>query len=128
MNEREQYISGLRELAKFFEDTPDFPLPPSVSFNAWPEADAQGSKLADFGRLARLLGNARKKVTDSFFWLDRRFGPHTLSVVDYRGQICTRRVVGKKTVTERVPVAFEERTTEQDVVEWDCPSVLAKTQ
>lgn len=41
-----------------------------------------------------------------------------------RSTTCTSRVVGTRTVIKTVPISFEEQTVEEDIVEWDCGSIM----
>lgn len=68
-------------------------------------------------------GHWDKRVTEYSFTLHRMFGGTTTIelTTPEREQVCTRRVIGKKT---RVIPAREERVVTEDVVEWDCGPLL----
>jgi len=72
------------------------------------------------------LGKCKKVYVDSMAHLDRDFGGIVLRVVEFRVNVCTKTVVGRKKVIRKVPVGYEEREVEEDIVEWDCGESLLK--
>lgn len=81
--------------------------------------------------IARSMGRADKYSEFGTFGLRRYFGENELlrySVGTNQEDTCERKVVGTKTVTRRkLPEDFEYEQVEEEVeiVEWDCPSLLA---
>ncbi len=123
---QQNFVSGLREMADWYEAHPNIPTPKDFSvyeFKSENKAAAQ--------KVARALGTFDKKLDDTFLKLQRDFGGISLRFVFYRKLVCQRRVVGTKTVTERVPdpeaapPPMVEVTKEREIVEWDCPPLLA---
>jgi hypothetical protein len=115
IEKRSKLIDGLRELASFLEDHPELPTPwPPTSFlipaAVTPEI---------FEAQARVLGTAKKVVTDNYMSMIRSFGPLALEAYASRETVCVRKVVGKKIVP-----AFNIAEHEVDIVEWDCKPIL----
>ena len=105
MEDRQAFIQGLRELADFLETREAVPLPNGFfSRYTFP---------TDFAAAAKALGSFEKAPSKDFFGAERKFGPITLRVFTDRSAVCTRKVVGTRTIH-----AEPERTVE--VVEWEC--------
>jgi len=128
---QQEYIQGLRDIADWLEVHPEY-APSGTS--AGVHVNLQGiftkEDLISAGRA--MGGTLEKSTTDSFFWLDRRFGPHALSAACLRSQVCEKVVtVVEEEVTEPDPailaiVPTVTRTVQRETVEWVCPdSVLA---
>lgn len=142
--QRGAWLAGMRELLDWLEAHPEVPLPyldtsihnegqgvPALVHyvHAW-EDNARGRIAA----IARAMGKARKTVNDATekLYVSRRFG----GAVDYvaaiaRGEVCVRKVVGTREVTEDVPdpehVAAAPLVTVTKIVEdveWVCGPVL----
>lgn len=130
-DKQQAYIKGLRDIADWCEAHPDYA----------PGRDGGGVNVnipgiltkEDLVRAGRAMGGTlEKNVTDSFFWLDKKFGPHTLSAPVWRDQVCERVVtVTEEEVAEPDPevlatVPTITRTVQRETVEWICPdSVIA---
>jgi len=130
---RAGYIAGLRRIADALESDPLLLLP----------YDGTGSEFSVFTdsrdelvRWARVLDGKRdKEVTDSDHYAFKLHGVvGSLRVLVYapRDEVCTRRVVGTREVTEEVPdpealAAVPTVTVTKTVedVEWDCGPILA---
>ncbi|MFI5223675.1 MAG: hypothetical protein ACHQX3_05420 [Nitrospirales bacterium] len=116
--ERELYVQGLRELADFYQNNPDVPIP-------WLTHDnyAVDSK-ADAEAVARGLRTFEKDGNDSYLHLTKKFGNIVAKFVFTRTNVCVKKVVGVKTV----PAAFIEAHTiparTEEVVEWECSPLL----
>lgn len=126
-----EVTQGLRELADWIDTNPDNPAskafqhslvavggPGWITFNA-----------TEFHALASALGGEREKdVDDNYMIVTRKFGPIPTTVRGYRSSVCVAKVVG--TVTEEIPAhdaipAQPARTIKRDIIEWECPPVLA---
>ena len=117
---------SLRLMADWYEAHPDMPAPynPSVLHFATENSD-------EVGKVARALGTFKKSGEDTFLRLTKQFGSLPLEFIFYRNRVCTPRVVGTKTVkvqkpapgTVMPPMVEVEETHE--VIEWDCPALLA---
>lgn len=123
----QQVINGLYGLARWLEATPeihpylDLYKSSSVDFDCFVEAD-------DFKAAAKVIGACTKDYGDYYFTLEKDFGEGQvkMKVQTSRGNVCTKRVVGKKTVTIPARPATEGHTYEEDIVEYDCPESLLK--
>ena len=74
---------------------------------------------------ARQFGACKNISDDTFYRVQKAepIGMFMLQALDYHWNVCTRKVVGHRTVKQQVPTAFEEREVREEVVEWDCPEV-----
>jgi hypothetical protein len=122
------FTDSLREVAAFYEAHPELPLPDWTSdsmstFTVW----AKDDKLS-FMAYAKAFGSFDKRTTSDDFELRKSFGCITIVVAIKRSEVCTRRVVGTKKVIKQVPVQYEHREVEEEIVEWDCPGSLLKPQ
>ena len=93
---------GLRELADFLDEQPEFLGHPYFSILKHVDNREQ------FLELARKLGTFEKEVSDEHYNLNRMFGPIKLQVYCERDVVCTKRIV-TKTI---------------EVEEWNCPEHL----
>jgi hypothetical protein len=85
---------GLRQLADFVEDNPEFARAINQHFLMYvTERD-------EFVRLARQLGTSRKDPDNDWYRLIRRFGPIGLQLYSDRAKVCERVVTGHETVVE----------------------------
>jgi hypothetical protein len=120
MTDRSDVIAGLREYALFLEQHPLVPEPVVALFNvfAWTPDE--------FRAIARTLGDARKGESESWFYLQKTFGNGAVGfeLNTARASICTRRVVGTRTIPAK-PATVE---TTEDIVEWDCPDSILNTE
>ena len=122
VDERADFIRGLRELADFYDARPELPLPSEVTVNL---TDVKGK--AELAHVAELMKPCKKEVTLSFYKLIRHFGPIVLEAYDWRSNICERIVTGTKVVAEKIVPAQEEEVIpehEEDIVVWKCPDSL----
>jgi hypothetical protein len=122
--EQREWTDGLYEMAQWFEANPDL-IPQQSRVRVILDGVAAKDELAAVSK--RLGGKRTKSTTDSFFWLDRSFGPHTVGIAAWRDEVCEKvtRLVAEE-VTERDPellarVPTVTRTVEREVVEWVCP-------
>ena len=134
MNETQRaWIDGLRDIAAWFEEHPD-QIPEwggLARIDIDTPDDADGAYLTSMAKI--LDGEIEKDETPSYFWICRRFGPHSITAAAPREAVCERVVT---VVTEEVtePVGedtrpMETKTVEREVVEWKCPpSILALGQ
>lgn len=122
--DRDELVTGLRDLADFIERKGlELPIDhPSMTLNEWLFDDnnwnhKRHSRTAreKIGVVARKLGKAEKDWGSGSLDLRRRFGPVSIEFTIGREKVCERRVVGSKTVPERVVPAHV-----QEEVEWIC--------
>ena len=107
-----EYADGLRQIADWYEAHPEAPLPRTNVVGVY-TVDTRDELAA----VARMLGSCEKRFTDNLFHLSRDFGALTLDFVSSRRAVCTRRVVGTRTVPARPEHEVEE-------IEWDCESSI----
>lgn len=123
--ERAAEFAGYRRAADLMEAHPEVPAPgvlPSGELRWWFyewQADAAVKHIADIRRAVGGTWTKREAGSKMYFERDG----YTISVD--REVVCTRRVVGTKTVTLPAVEAQPERTVERDIVEWDCQPLLA---
>ncbi|KKM95583.1 hypothetical protein LCGC14_1186660 [marine sediment metagenome] len=121
----DEILRDMQSLIDFLGAHPELPLPKSFDFAVY-ELGVEDLDLAK--TIAKALGTFDKETAERFFSLIKRFGRVSLRFVFYRDNVCTKRVIGTKQVTEMVPAPgakMVERTVETEIVEWNCPSLLA---
>lgn len=119
--EQQDYIGGLRLLANFMEAHPEFAL----GWNAVRILIPCNDDADEFARIVSRLGGQREKdADDKWIGVSRFFGPHEIYVYAHRDAVCEFVQTGEETVTEQVPVAYEERRVTRPVGEWRCRPVL----
>jgi hypothetical protein len=116
-----EYADGLRALADFVEQHPEFPVPTreinQCSLDTKEEAAA----------LARALGKCDKQFHGDIFIIAKDFGGVKLRALFYRDKVCKREKVGVKTIPEQhIPAREAEFVPAhtEDVYEWRCPGSL----
>lgn len=116
--DQQKMSQGLRELADFLDEQPEFPVPP---FNAVYIHCHNKEQLV---QRAKLFKPFEKSIDSSHdYVLTRKFGPLSVRLYTARKNVCTRRVVGQewKEGVEASP-ATEGRMV--DKYEYDCPEHL----
>lgn len=116
-NHRE-YVQGLRALADFYEAHPEVPLPYSEQ-NIYALDTKDEAKM-----LAEALGTFEKEYNEWHFTMVKRFGPIQMRFVFNRGNVCTKKVVGVKTIPAEFVEAHTRPARTEEIVEWDCPDSL----
>jgi hypothetical protein len=134
MHYRDDKIKGLRALADWLESTPealpDEPCWDGIHLNVWPDGtdDEKKQKIIALAQ----AGSIDKHYGGNYMDLRKDFGggvKYEMSIK--RDLVCTKRVVGTKTVEKRDPELVEQVPmieVEEDVVEWDCHPLLAPTE
>ena len=114
------FAEGLRALADWYEQHPDVEHPGELSVYGAADTRERAAEIA------RMFGRATKSFTgvgDELMELRHDFGGGVaLRFVFNRDAVCSRRVVGTRTVPERVIPAHTE-----EMVEWDCEPILGGT-
>lgn len=120
----------LRAVADLLEANPDLP-PPQVNydgrvqwFTAHTPADVAAIMRAIPGRWVK-NDPAAGSFDEGTATFTTEFHSAKARISIERGRVCTRVVTGRREVTKTVPVTVEEVTVVEDVVEWQCHSVLA---
>lgn len=122
-----EYAASLRMVADFYEAHPELKLPYTQSYDGktfWVTLDtSEREQLREF---ARAFGTFTKHADSTGFKLLKSFGTLALQVEISRGSVCTPEVIGKRTVTRKVPIGFREEIVEEDIIEWKCPGSILK--
>lgn len=111
------FVQQLREVADWYEQHPETPLPHEEEF----DVRLYGVHTReDAVNLIRLFGTCTKKWSESFLEVVKLFpsGANITGIFD-RSRVCTRKVVGTRIVPRHVT---EEHLLE--IVEWDCGPML----
>jgi hypothetical protein len=130
-DERMTTIQGLRDMADWLENTPEALLGEPrwngiyVSF--------YGAEKEHVVALAGAPGGIGKNYYGASFELIKKFGPVTYSMGATREAVCTKKVVGTKTVEKEDPEVRKERLkdipiieVEEEVIEWECHPLLVQ--
>ena len=113
MNERTEFITGLRELANYLENNPDAPIPSSacLSVSVTDYYNPSGTKYA-LGQVARCPGPWQKELDDSYLTLIKEFHGVKYMVICARDHVCTMVEPAKPAVWDCEPLLsakeFEE--------------------
>jgi hypothetical protein len=135
--ERERYIEGLRGLAAVLEQNEDIPLPyagtgTDIGINFLSGDDPRGAMAAAARAFPCKWDKQVWGQKEAYFDLKGQLGALRVSLTAYREVVCKRAVVGTREVTEKVKdpeklaeVPEIEVTREEEIVEYDCGSLLA---
>lgn len=131
-NERAEYINGLRAFANLLENNLDLPMPTHgggrynplqwLLFNH-PEQNQKD----DAALIVRAIPGPWEKgtLTDEMFRASGSVCGLFLEVIVKRDVVCKRTVVGTKKVTKKVVVKTRDEVVDEEIVEWDCGSLLS---
>ena len=115
---RKAFCDGLVDLAEFYRNNPNIPLPYFTGFSIGAD-----SKQA-FAKIVRALGTCKKSFNDYAVNAVKEVGPFSIYVSTTRENICEKVVTGK-----RIVPAYFAPEREEDIIEWKCPegvSLLAE--
>ena len=124
-----ELVTYLRAVADFYEEHPKAPLPlwlTGLDLGVYLTEDNAKQVLASIGSFTKTFEGERFVAT-------KEMGGGILEFRVGRESVCTKRVVGTKTV----PASFEpKRVTpakfieahEEEIVEWDCEPILAEKE
>jgi hypothetical protein len=133
---RSEYTAGLRALADIIDGDPDLPLP-YVGNSI--ESSIFAHSREELAAWARAIGGRLDKTvdedSDSFgFELHGSIRGYRVVLYGDRNEVCTRRVVATREVTEEVPdpdalAAVPTITVTKTIedVAWDCHPMLAES-
>ena len=128
MSDRHEYIEGLRQLAALLEANPEIPLPYEGDLAEITIFCASKEELAAITRAFPGPKDKRAEDYNSYgFALTGKLAGLAWEARVDRDEVCTARVVGTKTVTQRRPSAYEEVEVEVEEIEWDCHPILIGT-
>ena len=122
----------LRRFADFLdihaEELPDVQI--EAASYVWGYMDAQS--VPESVALAMRAGlkdadTVEKEYSDNYFRMYLSFGAFRYKIVCNRDEVCERKVIGTKMVTEKVPPEgdWTEKVVETELVEWVCNPLLA---
>lgn len=115
---RANRIQGIRELVDLLEAQPEIPMPVGFAWsNAYTFEDSLPAK-----EMARLMKPVNKRVTASFYQLEKKFTGGVTFKVNYdRENVCERVVTG----TREVPAeTIHVKAHTEEIIEWICPDSL----
>jgi hypothetical protein len=125
-----ELVPDLEKLLEFCKANGDLPASASGSTIYLHLSGDDETQRAHLAQYVRALGNVSKKPLDDVLWVDGRFGSLQLSICCRRAAVC-HKVVKTKLVPEQVLPASEAKVIpahEEEVVEWDCGSILAPSE
>ena len=105
-------------------DTPETVWRPQLKIQVSGDYLIDSDRRTEMAAWAKELGKTTKYANDSYFSLNGEAAGCKVEVWAMRDQVCTRRVIGTREVTEKIPVTFEERTKIVEDVVWDCEPIL----
>lgn len=115
---RAEFVAGLRQVADWLEAHPEVdhfdPCINIYTMNSKDEAVAVGRAFRTF----------EKTYTDDYFNIIKSFGAIQLRYIFQRGEICTKHVVGTKSIPDYYSPGHLVPAHDEEVVEWDCGSLL----
>lgn len=111
--DRKEYTDALRNIATFLDENPKVGLPEPI-FKIY-----DMNTKAEAAIFMKTVGDCQKVYSDSFLYLNKQFGPITLSAAFFRNAVCVMKVVGTKRVEAQFYPAHDE-----DIVEWECNPIL----
>jgi len=121
---RADTLRGLQGLIDFLEVHTEIELP-NFDFPIYFFGEEAKKNVKE---VAHSLGSFEKNENDSYLTLRKKFGGGViLRAVFTRSAVCTKRVIGTRKVMKDVYPDSVESTrveVEEDIVEWDCPSLL----
>ena len=136
-NKARTLAKNMRKVALFIQDNhAEIPDTINVELTSylWTWADDTQDIPAQIGsamRAALLVGaDIKKEYSDSYFRCYLTFGIEapkiTWKIVSERDEVCTKKIVGTKTVTKMVAPEgdWTEKEVTEDIVEWECHSLL----
>lgn len=127
--DRDELVSGLRELADFIEkkglELPKLDVWASAYISEYPSKGFtrdEGRPRKVMRRVAKILAPCEKKHSGTSFSLERSFGPIEVTFRTSRAGVCKKVVVGTVHHPEHTVPAYTE-----EKVEWVCDDPLLAT-
>lgn len=112
------YANSLRCLAAWYDAHPEMPEP-TTNLAIYSLDTKEEAAMA-----ARALGTFHKSFSEWNLTLNKEFGQITLAVVFSRAGVCTRKVVGVKTIPAEYVEAHVNPARTEEIVEWECGSIM----
>ena len=125
-----EFTDGLRSLADWYDEHPDFPVPYEARRETPCFTVGCHNGKEEFAEMVSTLGGARDKFVDgSYMRVVRDFGGGVkFEVWANRDEVCEAVVVGTETVIEDeviTPAVTRRVEVERPVIRWECAPVLA---
>ncbi len=123
-------VEDLRNLATFIESNPRALPPGGVDVKATSYIYGDEANRDTFLTLVKMalasdmVDNIRKEYTEHYFEVHLAIGDIDYEAWAQRESVCEKRIVATETVIEKVPVEWEEKEIEKEIVEWDCHPLL----
>lgn len=123
LSEREKWFNGVTEMMEWLKVNPQAEIPQFTRFVNYCYGKATTAEAV------RALGECEKEYTDWTIAFIKKFGPIKYGFYTSRETICEKKVVGKKIVPMQ-PSYYSPEVPEheEDIVEWECGSLLAPAQ
>lgn len=124
--DRDKLVASLREAADFIEQNglklpiSDYDIDVRLTTYLY-DSPELGTAKEQLRKIAKVLGKSEKDYSGSYFNLKKIFGCFALEFTANREAVCTKKVVGMKTVP-----AFSQPEREVEVVEWECEDPILK--
>jgi hypothetical protein len=115
----DEFVLGLRQLAQFYSDNPDFPVPAQWYRNFSIEV----SKKDSLASLVKQMAPAKKKSTEYDFEWQRDFGNVQLRLSIYKSKVCRQIKTGNKTWVPEEPPKEARPGYWKEEVKWECDGV-----
>lgn len=113
------FVESLRELADFYEQNPTLPIPTRQTINLF---DITVEQIKDFITLSKKT--VKKSWIESFFYATIPFGSHiNLDLNIARNKVCEKIITKRKTI-KQIPISYEEKEIEEEIIEWKCPDTM----
>jgi len=127
---REKVINGLLKAKTFLEVLPEnvatFHLTGDINNDGVELRFYPSDTLEEVRNWSETLGTFEKNLeNDTYFRMVQRQENFSVRVTFKKELVCERRVVGTKLVPDNYTPSRLEPAHEEDIVEWDCKSILA---
>lgn len=122
LTQLQKFIISLRDLADYYEQHPETPVPQHPGFNIFASSDAEQAK-----QQLRNFGSFEKEFLDNWFVARKEFGPIRLELNAAREQVCRKVVVGTRAIPEHIIPAQPETIVPahtEEITEWQCEPIL----
>ena len=115
-----EYAKGLRELADFVDEHPEFGEPYQYEFNVFGK-DKDALKV-----FVQASGSVKKDTDDNFFFVTKKFsGGIRLNFNVRHENICEKVEIGRKIVPASKKKVLPAQPEHEEIqYEWKCPNVL----
>ena len=115
----EEFVDSFRQIADFYEQHPNCPLPFVATLNICSVEGVRG-----LAGVAREFGECTKDFEGNMCKVSRQFGEINLQAIDWKENVCKRIVTGTHEERVEIPLTFEEHIRMVEDVRWECPDSL----